>query len=490
MKKMIHSLLLSLLTLHLVNSVCLGAFSEKEQQWLQNMLIKPSPNLIFIVTVNKEMLEPQPGPGGKTVPSVDYSEMTDDLLNKYIERNALEADGYIQMYQRLQRAKKYEQSNQVLSLALTRILGGLEKDSTNWQLVKEALEIYQAVNQKGKGKKLLATFLEINPDNTKALLALANVEILTSDFAGARTHIDKAYELSPLDTDLYISEFLYQLYYGLVELNKMPDRSKPVIMPIATDFFIKADKDNSSLETPRMMEHGLQVLQVFYSVIFREIDRFKSNTSFDFVLDDQLTKTAAEAKTYFQQAVRKKENNLYFSKLFLLMIAIVENDQRTANLLYKDLVLHSAADNNLHRLMVINDISKARLHEAINHLTASITLHDNIEDRLMLAGVYQMANNSSLSLKTLMDYRGELSREILVHRLGYSLLAGDSSFAVGLYQNYRKIKPLWGDPLFAYYAVIFELLQGKDAEAKNILQSLPLNTVFYTNAEGFAREFQ
>ena len=89
MKNIRLSLFFTFFVLHIVNTLCLAALTEKDQQWLQDNLIMPQISPSLTVAVNKSMLDPQAVFVNKPVPVVDYSTMTDEAIRKQIEEYPL-----------------------------------------------------------------------------------------------------------------------------------------------------------------------------------------------------------------------------------------------------------------------------------------------------------------------------------------------------------------------------------------------------------------
>ncbi len=487
-------MVLTLLMVTVLNDcswVAAATTNTARSKWIQENLIRPAPNLVFIVTMNKEMLEKAGKNDHSLTTEQDYGQMDEEALLQERSAHPLQAAVAIALYHRLQSSGEYDRANQLVSQTLGTLLAGLEKEQDNWQFVKEALRIYQAVQQQQKAVKLLENFLEINPENVNALLGLADLETVFANFAAARKHIDTAYRLAPKKTDVYIAEFLYQLHFGLLKLNKIPSPSDTVDSSAAVAFFKKADLEHPDIDAPEMLQHSLEVLQIFYTVLVDNLDRFREKSAFSFALDSGQQKVLTQSQIYFQEVLKQNtpDQNPYLSKLILFMTAILENERKHTEDLYGELAAMAVADNNIHRLMGISDLSMALYPEAITHLNRSIALNDNINDRLMLAGLYAENKQPLLSLQTLLEYKGTLSADFLIHRLGYALLAGKESLAIDMYRRSKTFKALWQNPLFAYYAVIVQVLQGRPEQAETILRSLAKQQQYYENGKEFVHSF-
>jgi tetratricopeptide (TPR) repeat protein len=471
MKKFSPVFLCTLFLLHSLSTISLATGnSTTDGQWLQKNLIKPTTQPTFTITVKRQMLDPMAKEEFTSM--VDYSGMTDDALQKEIETAPLVAEPYILMNQRYQKDEKFDQGGEILSAGLKNLFRALDKDGGNWQLGREVQEIYRSVHQQEKVKKMAVVFLKNNPDNVDTLFDLAMIEILSANFPAARTHIDKAYELSSRNAEIYLAEFLYQLKHGETEIAKT-GLSDSITWPVSMDFFTQAAKESPELTTPQTTLHGLQVIQAFYSAILRNINRLSSKEPFDFVLDTRLATRLDEGKQYFMKSFGNKQIDPYFAQICLLMAAVVENDQVTADKLYTKLIAYPEVDNEMYRLMLIGDLAKAQIPRAIRHLNDSISKKDNIQDRLMLAYLHEGEGNAAKSLETLEEYKGQLSLKLLINRLGYAILTNNPTTIEQLYAKYKGVRQLWRDPDFLYYALVAEALQGKAEEVKKIEKLLP-----------------
>lgn len=349
-----------------------------------------------------------------------------------------------------------------------------------------------SVNYQSMSRDELKQLISENPseqNNPYALLALANSEILSADFSHARININKAYTISPKTTDIFLSELLYQLYEGLILLSQNIDDSDKLTLMISTDFLAQAEKEHTDYEVPKIIHNGLNVLKVFYSVIVRNIERFKQRTAFEFFLDKDLHQLVNTSKTYFQSLLNNDNFNPYFSKLCLMMLAVIENDIKSINFYFNALRMLPEVDNNLYRLMTISDISQAHFAKAIVHMKASIEVKDTIDDRLMLASLYSLKSEQNKALKVLKNSGAKATPELLIHQLGYTLLSGDFISANHLYQDYRQNPVLMQSSQLLYYALIIELLNEDYGQAGRYLQALSNSEELFNNAQIFIDHF-
>ena len=354
-------------------------------------------------------------------------------------------------------------------------------------------DVYDPIDYKTMTKEKLKVHISINPpkkNNLNALLSLANLEILSADFKNARLHIDSAYSLEPLNTEIYLSELLYQLYFGLLQLNTAMNDNKHAVLSFSGDFFIQAEAEHPDFEIPKTIHHALNVFQAFYTVIFRHIEQFKQRKTFKFILDERLIKSTRDSKQYFLKLIHKKHSNDYFSQLCLLMIAVIENDTLSTKKYYQQLSSHPESDNNLHRLMTISLVSQANFSQAIKVLNVSVTRNDNINDRQMLASLYSFKRNQHQALKVLMDYEGKVTQSLLIDRLGYTLLTGDFVAANQLNQQYKNYPALLQQPQFIYYSLIIELLNGNQESVHTHLKSLSNSNKLYVSGQNFIDYFE
>lgn len=94
-------------------------------------------------------------------------------------------------------------------------------------------------------------------------------------------------------------------------------------------------------------------------------------------------------------------------------------------------------------------------------MTRSIQVQDNIEDRLMLASLYDEAGDTDSSFRTVFQYSGKPNGDLLIARFGYALKAGNINEATEIHQGLKNIGPLAKRSDFSYYSGVLELLRGK-----------------------------
>ena len=467
----------------IVSSYALADDNKNIPEWTQQHILAPQANLVFIVNIDKQMLvndaiKIKPG-----VNDINYSKLSDDEIKIKISEQPYKAEPYIQLSRRLLRQNNYKQSDQVLNIALQRMLGELDKNSHQWHLVEEIMKIYQFAQENRKSKKLLQTFIADNPDNIDALLTLANLDILSGHFEKARINIDKAYRHKPERVEVYISEFLYQMYKGFLKLNDSVGHSEHVIMTVSTEFLEKAISDNPSIETPGMVLHALTVLQVFYTEIFENIDSFKHNRAFEFSVGEQWLDSLNQTKNYLQQRIGENKDTQYLDHFLLLMIAIIENKQNIAQEQFDVLVSNHISNNNVYRLMLFSYLSRQQMLKAVEVMEQSIKHNDNLEDRLILATLYHKVEKTSNSLTLIREYNGKQTLEAYIHQLAYALLGGEYEYAISLFEQLKDFNAIWKQQEFIYYAAIIALLKGEKEMASNYWNKLTKESDYYQNLE-------
>lgn len=486
-----HKLFIMLLAslLCIPSMLCCQPLSDDEKTWLTGNIMKPEANMIFIMKIQKNMLDLD------RLPAEDKSKKNEALPNneedirKYILSHESEAEPFIRLYTILNSSGRRNEALKILSTGLTNILGQLNKEPGNLALVNEAIEIYQAANEVKKAKKLLSYFLELNPKNADALATLANLEILTMDMHAARSHIDQAYALDPSVIGIYVAEALYAMYKGLIALNNQTDSSWTRSLSISTLFLEKAEQEHPEVEAPRLARHGLKLFEIFYSAVIRHTGDFKRLEPFKFVLDTQEIKQLKESEAYFQGRLNANKKNIFYPQKCLVLVAVIKGDLETARAIYKKARLSPCVDNDLFRLMSIGEVMQVRFQDAITHMIRSLQVQDNMDDRLMLASLYDEAGNADSSFRTLMQYTGRPDGTLLVARFGYALKAGKIKDATEIYQGLQSIGPLAKRHDFRYYSGVLELLQGKREEARQTLKMLPEEGRFYENVQAIQNHF-
>ena len=467
----------------IMSSFALADDNKNIPEWIQQHILAPQANLVFMVNIDKQMLV---NGAIKTEPSVydkNYSKLSDDEIKIKISELPYKADSYIELSRRLQRQNNYKQSDQVLNIALQRMLGELDINSHQWHLVEEVMKVYHFAQHTSKSKKLLQTFIEHNPDNIDALLALANLDILSGQFEQARINIDKAYKHNPERVEVYISEFLYQMYKGLLNLNDSIGHSKHAIMVVSTEFLEKAVSANPSIETPEIILHTLTVLQIFYSEVFENIDSYKNNRTFKFSVGEQWLASLNQSKNYLEQRIGENKDTQYLERFLLLMIAIIENNHQIAQEQFDGLVSKHISNNNVYRLMLLNYLSRQQILKAIDVMEQSIKHHDNLEDRLILATLYHKVEKTSNSLTIIREYQGNQTLEAYINQLAYALLAGEYEYAISLYEQLKSLNAIWKRQELLYYAAIIALLKGDRDMVSNYWNSLAKASDYYQNLE-------
>lgn len=462
--------------------------SKEDRLWLIENLIKPDAQLTFLVTVDNGMLTP----GEKEITSQeipDYSGMTNDEVNKAVEANSLQAEGYIHLNRRLQAEGKYSESVDILRLGTKRLYAALDEDPDNWQLAQEIQKLHRSVHQTGKARSLATAFLGKNPKHFEAMLDTAKMDIVAGDFDAARARIDQAYPLAPKEVDVYMTEFLYQLHQGQVAISQMKAYTDTLVWPLDTVFLMKATKENPNFITPQITIHGLKTMQIFYSMVLRNFSKLGRIDPFDFVLEKEFKQSLDESKAFFQNAKKKQGVSPYFRDLCLLMAAIVENDLVSAEKIFTRMRQGTVPENDPHRLMLIGFLSKGKIARAIESLKAGFNQHDTVADRLMVAWLYQQDDDYNAGLKTVMEYQGPLAPVLLVHRIGYGFLSDEPRAGIQLFHEYRKLKTLWEHPLFVYYGVVAEALSGNSEQAAKLLESFSPKTSWYKSGETIRRYF-
>ena len=120
----------------------------------------------------------------------------------------------------------------------------------------------------------------------------------------------------------------------------------------------------------------------------------------------------------------------------------------------------------------------------------SIKLHDNIDDRLLLARFYYETGNTDASFKTLMQYKGSPDEKLLTGKFAYALIAGKIKEAIVLHQRLITIEHLTKRQDFTYYSGVLQLLQGKREMAKQSFKTLPEKNRFHENVQIILKHFK
>lgn len=474
---------LLLLGLLLLGSPCQGSDGNIKFEQIKDKIYAPKINPVFIFKLDKSMLETQPLKVAGNVKEINYSNLSDDEIKDIISKQPLKSDAYIELSRRLDKNENYQQRNQVLNIALQRILSELDKNSEQWELIEEAIKVYQYAQQPMKSKQLLETFIEDNPDNVDALLTLANLNTLYGNFGKARIGINKAYDKSPERVEVYISEFLYQLYRGIKKLNETVKRSERISMPISTEFLDKAILEHPSQETPEKIKHSLMILQIFYTELFENIELFKQNRIVEFAIEQQKYTSLTNSKNYLLKQLSEHKNEHFLEHLLLLMVSIIENNQKSAQQYFDILVTQKNSNNSIYRLMMINFLAKQQLLKAIEVLRNSINNDDNLEDRLILANLYHKIGKTDTSLRLIKEYQGMHTLEALINQMAYALLLDDRKNAWILYEHLKELNASWQSKEFIYYSAIVVLLKGEKKLALDYLGRLPVESDYYQSLE-------
>jgi len=463
--------------------------SDDEKAWVIRNIMRPETQMMFLMTIEKDMMDLENLPDGESSKGEASLPDNEEELKKYIGLHKYEAEPFIRLYTIIRDNGQHDEGIRILSIGLTNILERLNKEPNNLELANEAVKIYEAVNELKKAKALLSYFVELNPKNADAFVTLANLETLTMDMRAARSHIDQAYALEPSLINIYVAEALYELYKGLIALNNQTDSSKPMSLKISTQFLEKAEQEHPEVEAPRLARHGLALFQIFYSAVMRHTEDFKRLEPFKFVLEAQEIKQLKESKTYFQKKLNaNKKNDLYLQKC-LVLAAIIEGDLETARSIYKKARFCPYVDNDLFRLMSIGEVMQVRFQDAITHMTRSIQVQDNIEDRLMLASLYDEEGDADSSFRAVFQYSGKPNGDLLIARFGYALKAGNIKEATEIHQGLKNIGPLTKRSDFTYYSGVLELLRGKREMAKQTLKAVPEKGRFHESVQTILKHF-
>ena len=461
--------------------------SGDQKTWLTGNIMKPEVNMIFLMEMGEKMLDLDKLPGGETTKGEEKLPENEVEIKKYILSHKYEAEPYIRLYTLLACQKRHNEAIEILTGGLSTILKNLKTESHNLDLVKEAIAIYEAVDAIEEVKALLSYFVKVNPKNASAIVCLAMYETVTMDIRAARSHIDQAYALEPSLIDIYTAETMYALYQGVIALNSMT--GKPSLL-ISTRFLELAEQEHPELEAPRLARHGLELFRILSSAIIRHTDDLKSLQPFKFVLDDQDKKQLKESKAYFQKLlIANKKNDFYINKC-LIIAAVIEGSQETALTMYDKVRFYPCADNDLFRLMSIGELTQARFENAITHMIRSIKLHDNIDDRLLLARFYYETGNSDTSFKTLIQFAGTPDEKLLLGKFAYALITGKIKEAIVLHQSLITIEHLGKRSDFSYYSGVLQLLQGKREMAKQSFKTLPEKNRFHENVQIILKHFE
>ena len=461
--------------------------SGDQKTWWTDNIMKPGVNMIFLMEMGEDTLDLDKLPDGQTIKKGENLPDNEVEIKKYMLSHKYEAEPYIRLYNLFAYQERNKEAIQILTSGLSKILKKLKTESHNLDLVKEAIAIYEAVDATEEAKALLSYFVKVNPKNAPAIVCLAMYETITMDIRAARSHIDQAYALEPSLIDIYTAETMYALYQGLIALNSMTGTPS---LSISTEFLELAEQEHPGLEAPRLARHGLELFRILSSAIIRHTDDFKSLQPFKFILDDQDKKKLRESKAYFQKLLIANKKNDFYIRKCLIIAAVIEGSQKTALTMYDKVRFYPCADNDLFRLMSIGELTLARFENAITHMIRSIKLHDNIDDRLLLARFYYETGNTDASFKTLMQYKGSPDEKLLTGKFAYALIAGKIKEAIVLHQSLITIEHLTKRRDLSYYSGVLQLLQGKREMAKQSFKTLPEKNRFHENVQIILKHFK
>ncbi len=485
------TLIVLLFVLSAKASICLCAQppSEDEKSWLIRNIKRPEAKMMFIMTLEKAFLDLDNLPGDASLKKEPLPPENEADLKKQILAHKYEAGPYIRLYTMLRNKGRHDEGIKTLSKGLENLLERIERENGNLDLVNAAVEIYQVVNQLGNAKKLLTYYLESNPRDAEALIAIANLETVTMDPVAARNHIDQAYAIDPSLINIYVAEGLYAIYQGLIAFSNQTDSANPMPLSIPTRFLEKAEQEHPGLAAPLLVRHGLELFQIFYAAVFRHADDFKRLKPFRFSLGAEEKKRLEQSRAYFEKLCRENKKNDFYLKKCLVLAAVMEGDLKTARIVYEKTRLSPGVDNDLFRLMAIGEVMQVRFRDAIAHMEKSIQVRDNIDDRLFLASLYAEAGQPERSFQTLIRYAGEPDQNLLIGRLGYALMAGRITEAARLHERLKNIDAFSGQPAFKYFSGVVQLLQGERHSAVQVLKTLPEQDRFYESAFKIIKHF-
>jgi hypothetical protein len=325
---------------------------------------------------------------------------------------------------------------------------------------------------------------------TTLLLKQAKKDLLSAQLNKARKAIDKAYAAHPESADVYQTELMYQFYSALIQYSQSNKYQKPSVLPLSYAFFKKAQINHGQLETPHFYYHALKVMQIFYSSLLSHIDQFKKRQAFDFIITPELTSDVSRSRNYFIERKNSKERVNYFSKLCLLMLAIVENKDAEVEQYFQALVQMSEANNDLYRLMTIYAMANTDAIRAKTYMNKSIQLADNRSDRQFLAGLYAQSGDYDEAIDVLRTYQGKQTVRFLIHLIGYFLLNTDLDEAEAYYQQLKLNPDSKLNKDFNYYSLVIELLNTNYTAVELLLDQLKSSKELYESAEHFIKRFK
>lgn len=332
------------------------------------------------------------------------------------------------------------------------------------------------------------SYLSENPE-IKSLLNQAKKKIVSADFKQARLAIDRAYELAPERSDLYLTELMYQFYFSFIAYNQDNSRSRPETLSVSCDFFNTAIREHPSLDSPVKFCQALTVLKIFYSTLLNHTEQFKQRKAFDFKISPELVPEVSKTRDFFRGKINSGDDSSYFSGLCLLMLAIVENNAADAQHYYNVLIKMPEANNDLYRLMTIYEVSRANFFSAIHYMNKSIKFVDNHNDRQLLARLYSQKGDNHQAIKVLQNYSGQRTASLMVHQFAYILLSGNFHQTNQFYQQLKQYEIFNSIPDFNYYALVIELLNNNYNTAQSYFDKLKQSEELLSSAQLFMQYF-
>ncbi len=465
--------------------------SDKQKEWLSKNTYAPETGILFQIAFDRERLNLDLEFKGDD--SEDDLDADDEgVVRNHIEENPLESDGYIYLFNLLQKQSKPRAAFEELNAGLQRIVAASDLDQDNYELINDAVAIFLHVRQLDKVILVLNTFVSNNPDHAESAATVAMYEILMGEQEASRKHIDAAYRASPGERSIYMSEFMYQLISALQELKDVGEEADAdkLDFQISTSFMRKAEMEHPELTLPKLSRHCMEVVDVLFETILNESKQFLEKKAFEFGIPKVDQERLVAAEKYFRALLNQKPKNAILPLKFMIMTAILQNDHDEAMKFFRQAETHPQVDIDFYRIMAISAFRLADFEAAAGFIASGLVHRDEPAVRMVLARFQSISENHKGALETVSLPEAQMNGELRVAKFAYACKAGAWDVLLAEREKLGMINPDELAPNAAYYVGVADLLKG-DQDSAAAMFKVALGDHYYRDgAEEIAEYFK
>ncbi|WCL82018.1 tetratricopeptide repeat protein [Saprospira sp. CCB-QB6] len=376
----------------------------------------PEVNASIILSYNRSMLEPELPPEAQAP-----ERSLEELLLAY-EDPKLENDVQllIDIYQSYYDQGKPDKGFPYLQKAYNYSVELYEANPSNIEVLEDISYMMLTVGNLEGLPTLWEGFCQRQPKLARARAQLALYQLQTFQLDKAQRQLDTAYQLDPMDPNIYVTALLFTTYRAMMQLPAQRENyglEELAKFELDLSFLERAERENPKALRIKLALKTAQLTALFYKVFFLELDQFSKKEPFQLRAKGAQLKALGALERDYLELLQEEPENPFLIYKSLVLLHILKGELAISQDYLAKAEAINAFDADLYKMMGFAYLPEHKYHKAIPYYERATAIAPEFEELFALARLY------------FENYEYEKSEKILVQLLqtapdNYELVEG------------------------------------------------------------------